>query len=136
MLKNDSPTNAVTLRGFARYPVVPLIASMQEVYGLKAACVAVYPMYKRTRFTALVGMDVLDAGATLNDQVETPEARRGTSTTSSSCTTRYTDSTGEDGNFPAKVEMIERLDAELPKIRAAESGRVDRDRRPIRRRAS
>jgi len=31
---------------------------------------------------------------------------------------KYTDSTGEDGNFPAKVEMIERLDSELPRIRA------------------
>src|SRR6185295_9534811 len=31
---------------------------------------------------------------------------------------KYTDSTGEDGNFPGKVEMIERLDAEVPRIRA------------------
>jgi len=31
---------------------------------------------------------------------------------------KYTDSTGEDGNFTAKVEMIERFDAEIPKIRA------------------
>ena len=31
---------------------------------------------------------------------------------------KYTDSTGEDGNFAAKVEMIERLDAEIPQVRA------------------
>ena len=31
---------------------------------------------------------------------------------------KYTDSTGEDGNFAAKVETIERLDAEVPRIRA------------------
>src|SRR5262249_21250258 len=30
---------------------------------------------------------------------------------------KYSDSTGEDGNFAAKVEMIERLDAEMPRIR-------------------
>jgi 2,3-bisphosphoglycerate-independent phosphoglycerate mutase len=30
---------------------------------------------------------------------------------------KYTDSTGEDGNFSAKVEMIERLDMEIPRIR-------------------
>src|SRR6201993_2638655 len=42
-LKNDAPTNMVTLRGFARYPAID---TMQEVYGLKSACIAVYPMYK------------------------------------------------------------------------------------------
>jgi 2,3-bisphosphoglycerate-independent phosphoglycerate mutase len=31
---------------------------------------------------------------------------------------KYTDSTGEDGNFPAKVQMIERLDGVIPDIRS------------------
>jgi len=31
---------------------------------------------------------------------------------------KYTDSTGEDGNFPAKVQMTEKLDAAIPAIRA------------------
>src|SRR5262249_12360139 len=31
---------------------------------------------------------------------------------------KYTDSTGEDGNFPAKVEMIEKFDAIIPQVRA------------------
>ena len=31
---------------------------------------------------------------------------------------KYTDSTGEDGNFAAKVEMIEQLDAAIPQIAA------------------
>ncbi|HEX3315773.1 MAG TPA: 2,3-bisphosphoglycerate-independent phosphoglycerate mutase [Gemmataceae bacterium] len=112
VLKNDSPTNAVTLRGFARYPK---IASMQDVYGMKAACIAVYPMYKG--LARLVGMDVLDAGATLNEQVETLKGVWN-KYDFFFLHYKYTDSTGEDGNFPAKVEMIERLDAELPKIRA------------------
>ena len=43
---------------------------------------------------------------------------------------KYTDSTGEDGNFAAKVEMIEQLDAEIPQDPRAEPGRADRDRRP------
>src|SRR3982751_2518635 len=34
VLKDDAPTNGVTLRGFARYPK---IATFAEVYGLKAA---------------------------------------------------------------------------------------------------
>ena len=36
---------------------------MSEVYGLKSAALAVYPMYKG--LARLVGMDVLDAGSTL-----------------------------------------------------------------------
>src|SRR5579872_5188210 len=43
VLKGDAPTNGVTLRGFARYPK---IETMQEVYGLKSAAIAVYPMYR------------------------------------------------------------------------------------------
>ena len=31
---------------------------------------------------------------------------------------KYTDSTGEDGNFARKVETIEALDAEIPRLTA------------------
>jgi 2,3-bisphosphoglycerate-independent phosphoglycerate mutase len=111
LLKEDSPTNMVTLRGFARYPK---IETMQEIYGLRAAAIAVYPMYKG--LARLVGMDVLDAGATLAEQVAT--LRRSWSQYDFFFLHyKYTDSTGEDGNFPAKVEMIEHFDAELPGVR-------------------
>jgi 2,3-bisphosphoglycerate-independent phosphoglycerate mutase len=72
-------------------------------------------MYKG--LARLVGMDIADAGATLADQVETLR-RLWDQYDFFFLHYKYTDSTGEDGNFAAKVEMIERLDAELPKIRA------------------
>jgi 2,3-bisphosphoglycerate-independent phosphoglycerate mutase len=111
-LADDAPTNMVTLRGFARYPK---IGTMQEVYGLHPVAIAVYPMYKG--LARLVGMDVADAGATLSDQVETLR-RLWTQYDFFFLHYKYTDSTGEDGNFTAKVEMIERLDNEIPKVRA------------------
>jgi 2,3-bisphosphoglycerate-independent phosphoglycerate mutase len=111
-LQGDAPTNMVTLRGFARYPK---IQTMQEIYGLRPAALAVYPMYKG--LARLVGMDIADAGATLVDQVETLR-RLWDRYDFFFLHYKYTDSTGEDGNFAAKVEMIEHLDAELPKIRA------------------
>ncbi|MBX9681881.1 MAG: 2,3-bisphosphoglycerate-independent phosphoglycerate mutase [Gemmataceae bacterium] len=111
VLRNDAPTNMVTLRGFARFPKID---TMEDVYGLKAACVAVYPMYKG--LARLVGMDVLDAGASLSDQVETLK-KVWDKYDFFFLHYKYTDSTGEDGNFAAKVEMIERLDAEMLKIR-------------------
>jgi 2,3-bisphosphoglycerate-independent phosphoglycerate mutase len=111
ILRDESPTNMVTLRGLARYPK---IATMQEVYGLGPAALAVYPMYKG--LARLVGMDIIDAGSTLADQMEALKTHWN-SYDFFFIHFKYTDSTGEDGNFDAKVEMIERLDAELPKVR-------------------
>jgi 2,3-bisphosphoglycerate-independent phosphoglycerate mutase len=110
VLKADAPTNGVTLRGFARYPH---IKTMEEVYGLRAAALAVYPMYKG--LARLVGMDVLDAGASLGDQVATLK-RVWDKYDFFFLHYKYTDSTGEDGNFPAKVQMIERFDAVIPQV--------------------
>lgn len=112
ILKNDAPTNMVTLRGFARYPA---IATMQEVYGVNPVAIAVYPMYRG--LARLVGMEVADAGATLADQMETLR-RLWDKHDFFFLHYKYTDSTGEDGNFAAKVEMIERLDTEVQRIRA------------------
>jgi 2,3-bisphosphoglycerate-independent phosphoglycerate mutase len=114
VLKDQSPTNMITLRGFARYPK---IETMQEVYGVRPVAIAVYPMYKG--LARLVGMDIADAGATLGDQMETLR-KLWNDYDFFFLHYKYTDSTGEDGNFAAKVEMIERLDAELPKVLALE----------------
>jgi 2,3-bisphosphoglycerate-independent phosphoglycerate mutase len=112
VLRDEAPTNMITLRGFARYPK---IATMEDLYGLRAVAIAVYPMYKG--LARLVGMTIADAGATLADQVRTL----------GDLWDRYdffflhykdTDSTGEDGLFEAKVQMIEKLDEEIPRIRA------------------
>jgi 2,3-bisphosphoglycerate-independent phosphoglycerate mutase len=112
VLQSESPTNGVTLRGFARRPA---LAPFQDVYGLRAAALAVYPMYKG--IARLVGMEILDCGTTLADQVKT----LGTVWDQFDfffLHFKYTDSTGEDGNFPAKVEMIQQLDAAMPAIAA------------------
>jgi 2,3-bisphosphoglycerate-independent phosphoglycerate mutase len=112
LLKGDAPTNGVTLRGFARYPK---IATMQEAYGLKSAAIAVYPMYRG--LARLVGMDVVECGSTLDDQVKTLE-RVWADYDFFFLHYKYTDSTGEDGNFAAKVDMIQRFDAIVPQVRA------------------
>jgi 2,3-bisphosphoglycerate-independent phosphoglycerate mutase len=114
VLEDDAPTNMITLRGFARYPK---IETMREVYGVRPVAIAVYPMYKG--LARLVGMDVADAGAALPDQMQTLR-KTWKDYDFFFLHYKYTDSTGEDGNFPAKVEMIERLDSEVPKIRALE----------------
>ncbi len=110
VLADETPTNGVTLRGFATYPQ---IATFPEVYGLRAAALAVYPMYKG--LARLVGMDILDVGQTLQSQIATL-ARVWNDYDFFFLHYKYTDSSGEDGNFPTKVQMIEALDAALPEI--------------------
>ena len=112
VLAGEGPTNGVTLRGFAKFPK---IATFSDVYSLKAAAIAVYPMYKG--LARLVGMDILDPGVTLDGQVDTL-AKVWKDYDFFFLHYKYTDSTGEDGNFPAKVQMIEKLDAVIPRIRA------------------
>jgi 2,3-bisphosphoglycerate-independent phosphoglycerate mutase len=112
ILKDESPANFLMMRGFARFPA---IATMEEVYGLKAAAIAVYPMYRG--LARLVGMTVVEPGKTLADQFEVAKAQWD-KYDFFFIHYKYTDSTGEDGNFARKVEMIEALDAEIPKLRA------------------
>lgn len=110
VLKAESPTNMITLRGFAKHPA---IETMQEIYGLKPVCLAVYPMYKG--LARLVGMDIAEAGASLDEQVATLK-KSWDQYDFFFLHFKYTDSTGEDGNFDEKVQMIEKLDQALPGI--------------------
>jgi len=112
VLAPEAPVNGVTLRGFATYPKITPFA---EVYGLRAAALAVYPMYKG--LARLVGMDIFDAGSSLHSQIETLK-RVWNDYDFFFLHFKYTDSTGEDGNFAAKVRMIEEFDAVIPEVRS------------------
>ena len=114
ILKDERPANMITLRGFARRPPIP---SMQDIYGVTPAAVAIYPMYRG--LARLVGMTPLPAGANLNDQVEAMRKHWDTYDFFF-FHHKYTDSAGEDGNFDGKVQRIEELDACIPDIAALE----------------
>ena len=110
ILKDDLPANLLTMRGIDKMPAVP---TYKEVYGLRAAAIAVYPMYRG--LARLVSMDILDAGQTLDDQMNRLKASWD-DYDFFFVHFKYTDSTGEDGNFPAKVQRTEELDAIIPRI--------------------
>jgi 2,3-bisphosphoglycerate-independent phosphoglycerate mutase len=59
----------------------------------------------------------LDAGGTLDSQMDRLEAAWN-DYDFFFIHFKYTDSTGEDGNFPAKVQRTEELDAAVPRITA------------------
>ena len=102
----------MTLRGFAGRPNLP---SYEEAYGLKAAAIAVYPMYKG--LARLVGMEILGKAQTLSEQIDVLE-QNWSKFDFFFLHYKYTDSTGEDGNFDAKVKKIEEFDAVLPRVTA------------------
>jgi len=110
ILRNERPANMLTLRGFACRPPMP---SMEEVYGLISTAIAVYPMYRG--LARLVGMNVVDCGTNLQGQIEAL-SRHWDSSDFFFLHFKYTDSTGEDGNFDDKVRRIEELDAIIPHI--------------------
>jgi len=70
-------------------------------------------MYKG--LAQLVGMDVLGAAKTLTEQMEVLKANW-SKYDFFFIHFKYTDSTGEDGDFAAKVKRTEEFDAAVPKI--------------------
>jgi 2,3-bisphosphoglycerate-independent phosphoglycerate mutase len=110
VLADEPKANGILLRGFDTHRELPGFA---ERYGLRAAAVAIYPMYRG--IARLLGMDVLGRPGTLADELQILRDSWG----------EYdyfflhhkgTDSAGEDGDRPRKIAAIEQLDAVVPDL--------------------
>lgn len=111
LLKNEPKANGLTLRGFATDPGLP---TYKDLYNLRAACVAVYPMYRGV--AQLVGMDLIKfSGETPSDEFKAV-ADHWNDYDFFFVHIKKTDSNGEDGNFDGKVKIIEGVDAALPEL--------------------
>ncbi len=111
ILAGQPQANMLTLRGFSGDPALP---KYKDVYKLKAACVAVYPMYKGV--SQLVGMDVCKfEGETPADEFA-EVGRIWGDYDFFFVHIKATDSRGEDGNFEAKAKVIETVDEALPAL--------------------
>jgi 2,3-bisphosphoglycerate-independent phosphoglycerate mutase len=110
LLAGHPTANSLTLRGFCARPHLP---SYEQVYGLRAAAIAVYPMYKG--LARLVGMDIVGQATNLAEQLDVLEQHWG-QYDFFFLHFKYTDSTGEDGDFDAKVRRIEEFDAAIPRV--------------------
>ena len=110
LLKSQESANTVLLRGFSQIPKIP---SMTELFKIRPAAIAIYPMYKG--IARLVGMDVLDAGETIGDEIETLGGHFH-EYDFFYVHIKNPDMFGEDGNFPGKVRAIEEVDEFIPDI--------------------
>jgi len=111
VIKDERKANYTLLRGISIYPHLD---SYDEAYGLRAGCIATYPMYRGV--AKLVGMDVLEvADNSIESEVQTLK-REFDKYDFIYFHVKKTDSYGEDGNFDAKAGVIEQFDALLPEV--------------------
>ena len=110
VLRNEHPANYLLLRGFSALPHFP---GFDEAYGVNAAALALYPTYRG--LARLVGMTVLDAGSTIEEEMAAL-ARHWGEHDFFFVHHKPTDSSGEDGDFVRKCAAIEALDAAIPSI--------------------
>lgn len=108
LLASKSPANAFLMRGIAHQPEIP---HFSDRYGMRAAAIAVYPMYKG--LAQLVGMKKIEGPQTISEQFERYIAEYD-NFDYFFIHFKYTDKYGEDGNFEAKKKAIEEFDAALP----------------------
>ncbi len=114
VLKDSHPANTCLVRGFAKYPAIP---TMSDLFKLHPAAIATYPMYRG--LAKLVGMKILDAGETIEDEFNALR-REFANHDFFYVHIKKTDSYGEDGDFDHKVHIIEEVDKHLPALLALE----------------
>ena len=110
LLSGEGVANGVLLRGFDKYVPLP---SFAELYGVKPAAVAAYPMYRGV--ARAVGMTVFAS----EDTIESCVGLTRTAVEDHDFIFvhfKSTDSRGEDGDFDGKAEQIELADQTLAEL--------------------
>jgi 2,3-bisphosphoglycerate-independent phosphoglycerate mutase len=112
ILADEPQANSLNLRGLAKVPPIP---QMPDLCKMKLGAIATYPMYRG--IARLVGMDILETGSTIADEIETLREHWDTYDFFF-FHVKKTDSYGEDGNFEGKKHVIEETDELLPELLA------------------
>jgi 2,3-bisphosphoglycerate-independent phosphoglycerate mutase len=110
VLADETKANMLLLRGYSRHRRYPYIS---ERFGLNALAIASYPMYRG--IARLLGMVIGPQPSNIEEEISALRENY----------QKYdfffvhikpTDSRGEDGNFDAKVKVIEEVDSLIPLI--------------------
>jgi len=112
LLADEPKANVVLFRGFDTHRELP---GFDTRFGLRAAAVAIYPMYRG--IARLLGMDVIGRPADLGEQLDVLR-EAWNDYDYFFLHHKYTDSAGEDGDRPRKIAAIETLDAVVPQVQA------------------
>jgi len=110
VLSGEEKANMMLLRGYSRYRQYP---SMKERFGLNAVAIASYPMYRG--ITRLLGMAIGPQPEDLKSEFVALRENYG-KFDFFFVHVKPTDSRGEDGDFDAKVRVIEEVDSLIPLV--------------------
>ena len=108
LLAEEKPANGFLLRGIAHMPHIP---TFQERFALRAAAIAVYPMYKG--LAQLIGMRKLEGTNSTAEEFQ-KYLDEYDNFDYFFIHVKATDMYGEDGNFEQKTAVIEEVDKVLP----------------------
>jgi 2,3-bisphosphoglycerate-independent phosphoglycerate mutase len=109
-LAEHYPANMVLLRGFSWHPQLP---TLSEIYRLKPAAIASYPMYRG--LANLVGMEVLKTGTTIEEEFTTLKQNYA-NYDFFFLHIKPADNAGEDGDFDRRVKIFEQFDSIVPEL--------------------
>jgi len=110
ILQDHHPANMVLLRGLAQLPDWP---NMRTAYGLNAAAIAAYPMYRGV--ARLLGMHILGTADDMGSELDVLASHWG-EFDFFFVHAKHSDSAGEDGDFDRKVQAIEEVDRQVPRM--------------------
>ena len=111
VLSDEKTANGLTLRGFSSDPQLP---QFTDNFGLRSACIAVYPMYRGV--SRLVGMDVIPFDGDTPEHEFEAAASHWDAFDFFFIHIKKTDSSGEDGDIEKKAKVIEDVDKALPAL--------------------
>lgn len=112
MLEGQAPSDTISLQAFSALPQWP---SMRSMFGMQSAIVAADPICRG--IGTLVGMEALESGTTLPDQIGTLE-KRWRDAEFFYVQVKTTIGEEDGGDFDRMVSRIEQVDEHLPKLLA------------------
>jgi 2,3-bisphosphoglycerate-independent phosphoglycerate mutase len=111
MLAGRQPANMILLRGYSKFPQIPMY---QELFGLNPAAIAINGMYRGV--ARLVGMTLLVVkDDTIAEEFATLE-RNWNKFDFFYLHIKKTDTCGESGDFEGKMRVIEEVDSLMPRL--------------------
>lgn len=109
-IADEPQANRVLLRGFS---VLPDLPSVVDLHKMRCGAFAGYPLYRGV--AACCGMEVVPCGKSFGE-ILTVVAQNWDRFDYFFLHVKQTDKAGEDGNLAKKIEVLEEVDREMPRL--------------------